>query len=228
MKNLIERNLIYPNQTKPSYQMKIVALTFLATVIPVTLIFTFFNLVKKTSLGFLTRDPAALTNTPIYIGLFSNIGILLWCSCATICIFSYAILKPNNRSRNLSKFLLFSGLLTAFLTLDDLFMLHEVFFPKYLNIQENLVYAFYIVIILFGFGRNIAVIKKTEFIILFAAIGFFALSIVSDKIYSSYAISIMEEVCKVIGITTWLTYLTRLCLREISSIVRLSSASEDF
>lgn len=227
MKNLIARNLIHPHQTKPSYQLRIVALTFLATVIPLAVTFAVLNLGEPIELGFLTRDPAAITKTKFYIGLFSNIGILLWCSAATVCLFSYEILKQNSRSRELSNFLLFSGLLTAFLTLDDLLMLHEMVIPVYLRIKESWIYLSYILMVLFVFVKSINVIKKTEFIILFAAVAFFALSIVSDRLYESYFVSTMEEISKLIGITTWLTYLTRLCVQEISNRLPLSAPNED-
>ncbi|MBD2206564.1 hypothetical protein H6G33_30780 [Calothrix sp. FACHB-1219] len=228
MKDLIDKNLIHPSQTKPSYQIKIVFFTFLATITPVTLIFLLLNIGQKTGLGYLTRDPAALTNTPFYIGLFSNIGILLWCSCATICLFSYAILNQNNRSQELAGFLLFSGLLTSFLTLDDLLMLHEEVFPLYLKFPEKLFYVLYLMTILFGFGKNFKAIKKTEFIILSASVVFFILSILSDKIHNHHIVAVMEDIFKIIGISTWLTYLTRLCGREINSLLRLSKINKDF
>jgi hypothetical protein len=226
MKNLLVRNLEH-HQTKISVQLRIVVLTFLATVIPFTLIFKFLNVVKNASIGFLTRDPSAITKTPIYIGLFSNIGVFLWCSCAVICLFSYAIIKQNNRHQKLSKFLLSSGLLTFFLMLDDFYMFHERIFPKYLNIPEKIFYVFYIGSILFVLVKNIKVIKKTEFIILFASLGFLTLSSIVDQV-PIYLISTMEDVFKIIGITTWLTYFTRLCLKELSNMVRLSSSNEEF
>ncbi|MBD2356755.1 hypothetical protein H6G41_19350 [Tolypothrix sp. FACHB-123] len=228
MKNLIALNLIPTAGTKPSYQIKIVALIFLATMIPVTLIFLFLNIGQKTGISYLTRDPSALTHTPFYIGLFSNIGILLWCAGATSCLFSYAILKKNHRYRELSKFLLFSGFLTCFLMFDDLLLLHEEVFPKYLNISENVFYVFYLAIILFGTFKNFNFIKKTELIILLAAVVFFVLSIVSDRIYNSHLVAKIEDLWKLVGISTWFTYLTRLCLREISSLIHSSATHEDF
>ncbi|MBH8551328.1 hypothetical protein I8751_02800 [Nostocaceae cyanobacterium CENA357] len=109
--------------------------------------------------------------------------------------------------------------------IDDLFLLHEVVFPEYLNIKEKLVYAFYAIILLFIFVKTIKVIKTTEFVILLSAIGFFALSIVSDIGDHSYAISRLEDVFKIVGVATWFTYFIRLCMREVNSIVRLSSAN---
>lgn len=226
MKNLIERNVISSNQTNLSKQIKIVVLTFLATIIPVTLIFIGFKLKTQQSLDLLTRDPLAISNANFYIGMISNIGILFWCACAAICLFSSVILRQNSRYRE-SRFLLFSGLLTSFLMLDDLFMLHELVLPVYLRISEYVVYAIYLGVVVSFFIKNIKAIKKTEFVILLAATGFLGLSIVCDTLISNLPIFV-EDVFKFLGITSWFTYFTRLCLQEVSSVMRLSSSPEVF
>lgn len=228
MKNVIERNLANPQQIKLGNQLKIVVLTFLATVIPFNLIAALFYQAEKVSIGFLTRDPAAITQMPYYLGLFSNIGILLWCASTTICLFSSTILKKNPRYRELSQFLLYAGLFTGFLMLDDLFMFHESVIPRYLKVKESLSYVVYVLAVLFIFIKSIKVIKKTEFIILLAAVGFFALSIVGDRLHGIPFLAEQEELFKMIGISTWLIYLTRLCSREISNLFRLSSTTENF
>lgn len=224
MKNLIEKNIINFNQTNVNQQAKIVALTFAATIIPITLLFIVFKLRTQLSLDFLTRDPLVLTNGVFYMGMISNIGILFWCASATICLFSSAIISKidsYNRSQEISKFLLFSGLLTCLLMLDDLFMIHESF-HYYLG-SSYILFSFYLIIILVFFVKHIKVIKKTEFVILLAAMGFFSLSIVYDSLESNLSLPIfVEDVFKFLGITTWFTYFLRLCLRELSSVIRLS------
>ena len=75
-----------------------------------------------------TRDPAAVHNANPFTGVLSNIGILFWCSAAAVCFFSAAIQVKEARVK-IVPFLLFSGLLTAVLLLDDLFMLHETVIP---------------------------------------------------------------------------------------------------
>lgn len=224
MKNLIEKNIINFNQTNVNQQAKIVALTFAATIIPITLIFIVFKLRTQLSLDFLTRDPLVLTNGVFYMGMISNIGILFWCASATICLFSSAIISKidsYNRSQEISKFLLFSGLLTCLLMLDDLFMIHES--VHYYLGSSYILFSFYLIIILVFFVKHIKVIKKTEFVILLAAMGFFSLSIVYDSLESNLSLPIfVEDVFKFLGITTWFTYFLRLCLRELSSVIRLS------
>src|SRR4051794_8451669 len=37
--------------------------------------------------SYFTRDPASITHSKFYIGLLSNLGIMLWTATATICLF---------------------------------------------------------------------------------------------------------------------------------------------
>lgn len=227
MKNLIEqpKNIISSYQTNLNQQIKIVLLTFILTIIPTTVIFILFKLRTNLSLDLLTRDPLIITNGRFYIGMISNIGILFWCACAAICLYSSALLKKHNRSREISKILGFSGLFTSFLMLDDLFMLHENFY-YYTGINHLLILAYLVFVVVF-FVKNIKVIKKTEFVILLAAMGFFSLSIVYDAFESNNLPIFVEDVFKFLGITTWFTYFLRLCWRELNSIIRLSSSSHE-
>ncbi|MEA5582072.1 hypothetical protein VB620_12045 [Nodularia harveyana UHCC-0300] len=229
VKNLIDKNIISSEKTKLSNQFKIVAITFLVTVIPTSLVLLGFKLLNNTKPSFLTRDPAFLTNSPFYIGLFSNISILLWCACVAICLFTCAILRDNKHYRESSKFLLFSGLFTFFLMIDDFFLLHEEGFGlPLLGISEKLIYVSYILVTLLFLVKSSKFIKKTEFVVFLAALVFLGLSLMSDALFGSYFIGKFEDIFKIAGISIWLTYYTRLCLREVGSIIRLSSANESF
>jgi hypothetical protein len=226
MSKLSEFTLINHRKNNLEEQIKVVILTVLVTVIPVGVIFISLKLYNNTSLDFLTRDPAMLTNSPPYIGLFSNIGMLLWSACTGICLFTYAIVRPIKRYWEISNFLLWSGGFTAFLMLDDIFLLHEDVFP-FIGIPEKLVYVFYVLFSLFFAIKIRKFVKKTEFIILFAAVGCLAASLICDALFGEHVIAKLEDVFKIAGISLWLTYFTRLCLREISSMVSLSSINDN-
>ena len=55
----------------------------------------------------LIRDLAQTCNTSIWVGLISNIGVLLWAFAAAINIFVSNIISSNHLTR---KFILFGGL----------------------------------------------------------------------------------------------------------------------
>ncbi|MEH1973359.1 MAG: hypothetical protein V7L02_09110 [Nostoc sp.] len=208
---------------KSSYlhQIKVLLLTFLITIIPFALILIFLKLKTQVSTDYLTRDPSATMNAPFYLGFFSNIGILLWCSSATICLFSYALLKKDIRAKKYSSFFLFSGVMTSFLLFDDFFLIHESIFPNYLHINESIFYASYIALVLIFFIKFKTILKKSEFLILLSAIMFFGLSIICDSIFPNIPIAI-EDTFKLVGITTWFTYFARICLQRVSKLLSFS------
>ncbi|MBE8965245.1 hypothetical protein IQ277_03000 [Nostocales cyanobacterium LEGE 12452] len=207
---------------KSSYihQIKILLLTFLITIIPFSLISLFLQLKVNVPTENLTRDPSAIMNMPFYLGFFSNIGILLWCSSASICLFSYILLKKDIRAKEYSSFFLFSGLITCLLLFDDFFLIHDSVFPDYLHINESVFYIIYIAITSMFFLKFKRILKKTEFLILLSAILFFGLSIVCDNIFPDIHIAI-EDMFKLLGITSWFTYFTRICLQRISILISL-------
>lgn len=92
----------------------------------------------------LLRDPMAIARDPelccaYYSGAVSNLGVLLWAAAASIAAFA-ASLTPAKDTR---RFLIATSAVTAFLMIDDLFMLHEEALPQ-LGAPEPVVYAFYL------------------------------------------------------------------------------------
>ncbi|BAU63128.1 hypothetical protein STA3757_04860 [Stanieria sp. NIES-3757] len=162
----------------------------------------------------LTRDPAAVAATHPLTGMISNIGILLWCSCAAICLFCFKLLKNKPLNREFSSFFLLSGYLTAILVLDDLFLLHEDIFPKYLNISEKVVLCTYAIVILLYLAKFKKLILKTDFFFLFLSFIFFSLSILSEIMIKKDLI-MLEDWLKLFGIVNWLAYFTRVCFQQI-------------
>jgi hypothetical protein len=219
MHKLITNKFIYAHQTK------VVLLVALATIIPLSSVLIVVYLTTDLNLSNLTRDQSAVANIPPYIGLFSNIGILLWCVCAAICLFSYAILKVANQAQEYTKFFLYSGLLTTLLLVDDFFLLHEFVFPKYLYVSERIVYAAYMIVLSSFFVKFRKIFKKTEFLILLAAILSLGLSVICDVIWEGIP-SVVEDTFKLVGITIWVTYFVRLCLHEIGSILNAAPLKE--
>ena len=166
-----------------------------------------------------TRDPTHILNGHPFTGAISNIGILFWCATAAICFFSALIHWKNTKPLN-SKFLLFSGLITLFLLLDDLFMFHEIIFPKYLHIPEFAVYSGYLALIsiyLLKFKENIL---KTEYTLLYMALAFFALSMISDVfLLQEDMVYLVEDGFKLFGIVTWFLFFIRTCFMQTQKIL---------
>jgi hypothetical protein len=159
----------------------------------------------------------AIMEAPVYVGLLSNIGILFWCASATICIFSFAVLQKNLDDREVLLFLLFSGLMTVVLLLDDLFLYHEEVFPEYLHIPQKAVLAGYGIMIFLYLIRFRKTIIQTEFLVLLFSFGFFGLSIIIDWIPQSTIPEhhLFEDGSKLLGILSWFAYFTRVCVKQV-------------
>ena len=159
----------------------------------------------------LTRDPIAVLGGPAYIGFISNIGILFWAFTAAICLFTSMIHKQDNNQAT-SQFLLYSGLLTMWLLLDDMFRFHDSILPYHLMIPEELVYLSYITVVLVYLAKFKTEILAYEYVILSLAFCFFALSVLIDLLLQQQGLtSLLEDGLKLFGIVTWFVFFFRTC-----------------
>ena len=171
--------------------------------------------------GDFLADPAQIVGYDSYLGLVNNLGVVLWAAAMAVCFFTFIALRRTGNNEDISRFVLFSGLLTLILLLDDLFLIHEGignYATEY--IVPIIVIIFYILII-FRF-RN--AILKTNYIFLVIATGLFALSLAFDVVQSIDSALfqggmrvLLEEGSKFLGIVSWLAYFTRLCLMSLRS-----------
>ena len=166
--------------------------------------------------AFFMRDTAVVLDGNPFAGFASNIGIIFWCTTAAVCLFSAAVSRQQVAKPVQTRFLLFAGLLSLMLLIDDFFLIHDKVFPVYLNIPETAAYAVYMLLILvflFQFRRHIL---KTEYFLLLLACGFFASSILSDMVMAQDGWqTLLEDGLKLIGIATWCFYFLRTSLHQI-------------
>ncbi|WP_052055520.1 hypothetical protein [Myxosarcina sp. GI1] len=172
----------------------------------------------------LTRDIAAIAEVPSFYGMISNIGILLWCASASICLFVFAVLqklkiKTIAFKNNFLSFLLFSGLITLMLMFDDLFLLHEDIFPS-LNISEMVVYSSYVTVVLLYLLKFRKIIFSTTWGILCLGFLFFAASLTIDFFsISGSRITLLEDGFKLLGIASWFSYFVSLCFETVKNTI---------
>ncbi|WP_174888097.1 hypothetical protein [Marinifilum fragile] len=182
----------------------------------IAIIGNYFNI----PLSKFTRDPIHLLNGHPLTGVISNIGILFWCSTVAICFFSSAVCWMNKKVLN-PKFLFYSGLITLMLLLDDLFMFHEIIYPKYFHIPEIIVYLIYLTLIasyLLKFRKDIL---DTEYVLLLLALSFFALSILMDVfITENELVFLFEDGFKLFGIVSWFLFFVRTCFNQFLEILK--------
>jgi hypothetical protein len=174
----------------------------------------------------LTRDPAAVTESSPLHGILSNIGALLWCAAASICYFSCRLIRAEAGGKQVFWFLFYGATLTVILLLDDFFMLHDWVFPEYLDIYEKKIFAVYSVLLLAYVTKFRRVILETNYLLLLAALVFFAFSIVTDRLPQTVLPMhhIFEDGTKFLGIVSWLGYFSSVSYISVSSCLRKSPA----
>lgn len=207
-------------------QVKALLPTLLKIYIPLLCIFLIIRLQNRIPIGNLTKDPLALVGKPFYFGILSQVGILVWCSCAAICFFCSVLLAKIKPSK-LSSFYFTSGAITFLLLIDDLFLIHEVVFPKYFKIPEEVVFLVYAILIFSYLLKFKQTIQNTEFLPLILAFAFFGLSVVVDSslipIPQSWLKNegqhLLEDGAKLIGIVSWYIYFVKACLTQIKQAI---------
>ena len=174
------------------------------------------------SLGDFLRDPSSTTETSPFVGVISNLGALLWAASATVCLFSWSIMRSTQGKTAFARFVLFFGLMTVILLLDDLFLFHETVYPRF-GVSEMLSAMCYGVVVLYGLIAFRKCILETEFLILLIALAFFGLSIFVDTFQGRIEWRIgewrilAEDGAKFLGIVAWFGYFSRCCFLRINS-----------
>lgn len=175
-------------------------LSYIAIVLGCAAFFVFFIYITRENIIFYFRDPAATFGFSPFAGLISNIGIFVLLSAGAISIFSFF---QNKKSKFL---LLWVGLFSAFLAMDDFFMLHEDIIPRKLGIPEIFVYAsygFFVMTIIIAFFGDIA---GKRHIGLYTSVILLAFSVIVDITIDSV---VAEDTLKFLGIVLWSAYWIR-------------------
>lgn len=89
-----------------------------------------------------------------YLGLISNLGVLLWNAAAAVCIFAVFYLNNAKAERRYILFMFFSGVISALLMVDDFFLAHEKIYPRLFGCTEKSIMIFYMLLLLsaYSFG----------------------------------------------------------------------------
>lgn len=168
--------------------------------------------------GDLTRDPTAVAGVRIYVGFLSQIGIFFWSITATLCLF-VALVLPAGTMRTTREFFLAAGALTLMLGVDDVFLLHEHFFP-YIGVHELVILGIYglcTAAFLLYFRR---IILGSEFLLLAMALAFFAASVLIDVLDIEWIDPyLLEDGAKLIGLVSWTGYFFRTSLGAVQAYV---------
>jgi len=174
-----------------------------------------------------TVDPLIVVGgAPVYTGILSTIGGLVWASTMAICLFGWATARTWPRSDQSASFLLAAGIVTLVLMVDDVFLGHEILYPQYVGLDERVVYAIYGVMILGFMAAFRAVILRTDFLLLAIALAGFALSIAFDVIAELTNVAVpaaflWEDGAKLFALVSWAAYFIMTTSQYIQGGARL-------
>jgi hypothetical protein len=165
-----------------------------------------------------TRDPAQIMNAPFYTGFESNLGLLVWCAGAVAALFAAAVLRRRPGALEQRRFLLWAGVLTLILCLDDLIMFHDILITTAFHVREQAIYLTYVLgaaLFVIRFRRQL--LGADRALLILAGV-FFATSMLFDQwhvlqvIFGRVIIRenyLLEDGAKLFGQLTWMAYLLR-------------------
>lgn len=153
----------------------------------------------------LVRDPNAIANLPKYIGFISQFGIFLWFASVGICFMGYFLIRGIESVNIKSKYLLYFGIFSLMLGLDDAYMLHEELAHR--GLYEEMFFGVYAVMLLVFILKFLKLFFQTHFILLILSGFCLASSIAVDKY--DHTLFLLDDSFKVSGIVFWFVYFFR-------------------
>lgn len=176
----------------------------------------------------MTRDVAAIAGIHPLSGILSSVGILFWWTSATIWFFA-AFLRRVFQGTSGVGFLIYSGLLSAYLGLDDLFQFHEYLAPTYLEVSEGAVYGLLVFATAFYLWRYRRSFQRPDGVLLLIALAFLSGSVVVDVALEPWLWRLkdwtlfIEDGLKWLGICFWTAFCVVRCTRDLRSILPIAS-----
>lgn len=142
-----------------------------------------------------------------YYGFISTTGVMLWTASAAVSLFCAIMLWLFHAPKAAQLFNLLAGLLTAWLALDDAFLVHEVVLPSF-GIPQTVVVGGYALLALAYIATCWRIILQHDYV-LFLLAGFcLAASLFIDQIFHSLlpGLVYLEDSSKFLGICFWATF----------------------
>jgi hypothetical protein len=163
------------------------------------------HIVLKVPIWYLVCDIASsFHETPFYCALLSQIGVFFWAATGAVALMTAAILPKGH---DLKAYFVFSGWLTLYLGLDDIFMLHDYVLPEVFGSPEKFTVFVYVSVVLYYLFRFRWAILKTEYLLMALSLSFFGCSLVLDTLEPKWLDPyIWEDSAKLVGLIAWLGY----------------------
>ena len=184
--------------------------TFVVGILVLVVIF-FIGRINNIPYEVLTGDPANYYKFHPLSGILSNLGVLIWCATCAICLF--AGIKINSVKNNYSNggFLVYAGILTFLLLIDDFFLLHDHM------LRQKPMYLFYGMALVYFVFKYFNILKEGHSYLFYTSVFFFFLSMAMDSILPSRGLEyFIEDGFKFLGILSWALFFITTSFKSIS------------
>jgi hypothetical protein len=162
----------------------------------------------------LLRDPAASYDFVPWSGLYSHLGVLALTVTGAISVFAAVVWQHPARDRQI---MIHVGLMSLWLALDDLFMLHEGVFPYLVGIPEMVVLGIYAVLALELMRRIGPPLFTMAFLGFWVSVAFLVLMVITDQSsdLSSSISLLLEDGSKLCGFVIWSAFWIAFAARAV-------------
>lgn len=164
----------------------------------------------------LSRDAAAVLEGPNYTGAYAMFTVLLWASSAAVALFCALVMRGAGE-RIAARYLLFGGLITVFMVLDDAFLLHETVGLILGDREEIFFVAYGLATVAFAwlYRRRLG----PGLLLLAGAFGCWLSSTALDIVLSTGAPFIVEDGLKLAGVALWAYLMIRISMVEVRRLI---------
>ena len=162
------------------------------------------------------RDPAQQSGDSSFIGFVSNIGIWLWVSSASICLFHALAATTIAGSIRYRELLALLGALSLLLAIDDFFMIHDRY------VDQRVMFLAYAVLAGALLLRHYPSVLRVDGFAFLCAVGMLAASVFIDLAQAAIPLErshsqMVEEGFKFCGAAAWLYFNCRLVLDRFAA-----------
>lgn len=156
-----------------------------------------------------TRDIAAIADINPLNGVVSSMGMILWAAATAVAAF--AAWMSRSGSVPSKQCLATTAGLSGVLLIDDLFMIHEVFFGQVLGLSEIFAFGLYGLLALLWLGYWYRQILELPLTALWLSALAFGISFAADALDAAALLGadygyLVEDGAKLIGIVNWVVF----------------------
>lgn len=148
----------------------------------------------------LTREPQVVLEGSAYVGALSNLGVLVFAVAAVAAGLAATVVRGRERGMFGA-----AAAVSALMLLDDLFLLHDVVYPR-LGVPEAVVQAAYllaIAAIVFLYRSEMGMVAVAGVVV---TLGAWAASVGMDTFLNNHPLNLdqlVEDGAKFVGIAVW-------------------------